>query len=164
MQRKTLNWIFKRPSQQEQMILSSSMNEKTYLKEFSKLVQVSSFYQYSHGLRMVRSLLQSSSPREKEKKGENSHKTRMTTLSCGRSPSIYRHFDGERDPSPPLWETSTTRVQRIFSFFYFLYFFHYKFRALLCLASPMIVPLSLFFLLFPLLGFSGPFLLSPNEP
>ena len=27
--------------------------------------------------------------------------------------------DGERDPSPPLWETSTTRVQHIVSFFYF---------------------------------------------
>ena len=41
MQRKTLNRTFKIPSHQEQMILSSSMNEKTYLqvslKEFLKL-------------------------------------------------------------------------------------------------------------------------------
>ena len=162
MQHKTLNWIFKRPSQQEQMIISSSMNEKTYLKEFLKLVQVSSLYQYSHGLRMVRSLLQRSSPREKEKEGENSHKTRMTTLSCGHSPSIYRHFDGERDPSPPLWETSTTRVQRIFSFFYFLYFFHYKFWALLCLAGPMIVPLSLFFSFIPPLRVQWAFSFKPK--
>ena len=34
MQRKTLNRIFKIPSHQEQMILSSSMNEKTYLQGF----------------------------------------------------------------------------------------------------------------------------------
>ena len=41
MQRKTLNRTFKIPSHQEQMILSSSMNDKTYLqvslKEFLKL-------------------------------------------------------------------------------------------------------------------------------
>ena len=34
MQQKTLNWIFKTPSHQEQMILSSSINEKTYLQGF----------------------------------------------------------------------------------------------------------------------------------
>ena len=41
MQQKTLNRIFKIPSHQEQMILSSSMNKKIYLmvslKEFFKL-------------------------------------------------------------------------------------------------------------------------------
>ena len=34
MQRKILNWKFKIPSHQEEMILSSSMNEKTYLQGF----------------------------------------------------------------------------------------------------------------------------------
>ena len=42
MQQKILNRTFKIPSHQEQMILSSSMNEKTYLqvslKEFMKLL------------------------------------------------------------------------------------------------------------------------------
>ena len=41
---------------------------------------------------MVGSPLQSSSPREKEKKGENSHKACMGTLSCGHSPPIYGHL------------------------------------------------------------------------
>ena len=41
---------------------------------------------------MVRSPLQSSSIREKKKKGENSHKACMSTLSCGRSLLIYRHL------------------------------------------------------------------------
>ena len=41
---------------------------------------------------MVRSPLQSSSSREKDKKGENSHKACVGTLSCGRSPLIYRHL------------------------------------------------------------------------
>ena len=42
---------------------------------------------------MVGSPLQSSSPREKEKKGENSQNAYMGTFSCGRSPPIYKHFD-----------------------------------------------------------------------
>ena len=42
---------------------------------------------------MVESPLQSSSPREKEKKGENSHNACMGTLSCGHSPPIYRHLE-----------------------------------------------------------------------
>ena len=46
MQRKTLNRVFKTPSHQEQMILSSSMNEKTYLHGFLEgvleAIQVSS--------------------------------------------------------------------------------------------------------------------------
>ena len=41
---------------------------------------------------MIGSPLQSSSPREKEKKGENSHKACMGPLSCGHSPPIYRHL------------------------------------------------------------------------
>ena len=41
---------------------------------------------------MVGSPLQSSSLREKEKKGENSHKACMGNLICGRSPLIYRHL------------------------------------------------------------------------
>ena len=39
---------------------------------------------------MVRFVLQSSSPREKEKKGENSYKACMETLNCGCSPPINR--------------------------------------------------------------------------
>ena len=41
---------------------------------------------------MVGSPLESSSPREKLKKRENSHKACMGTLSRGRSISIYRHL------------------------------------------------------------------------
>ena len=41
---------------------------------------------------MVRSHLQSSSPREKEKNVENSHKAFIGNWSCGRSPPIYRHL------------------------------------------------------------------------
>ena len=76
------------------MILSSSMNEKTYLQGFLEgvleAIQVSSLYRYPYGLQMIGSPLQSSSPREKEKNGENSHKGCMGTLSCDRSPPIYR--------------------------------------------------------------------------
>ena len=68
------------------------MYEKTYLqvssKEFLKLFKSLA----SSGLRMVGSPLQSSLTREKEKKGENSHKACMGTLSCGHSPPIYRHL------------------------------------------------------------------------
>ena len=46
MQRKTLNRTFKIPSHQEQMILSSSVNKKTYLQGFIEgvleAIQVSS--------------------------------------------------------------------------------------------------------------------------
>ena len=41
---------------------------------------------------MVGSHLQSSSPRENEKKGANSHKTCIGTLICGRPLPIYRHL------------------------------------------------------------------------
>ena len=41
---------------------------------------------------MIGSPLQRSSPREKEKKGKNSHKACMGTLSCGCSPPMYRHL------------------------------------------------------------------------
>ena len=41
---------------------------------------------------MVGSPLQRSSSREKEKKGVNSHKACMGTLSCGHSLPIYRHL------------------------------------------------------------------------
>ena len=41
---------------------------------------------------MVGSHLQSSLPREKEKKRENSHKACMGFFSCGRFPPIYRHL------------------------------------------------------------------------
>ena len=41
---------------------------------------------------MVRSPLQRSSPREKEKKGEDFHETCMGTLSCGRYLPIYKHL------------------------------------------------------------------------
>ena len=41
---------------------------------------------------MVRSPLQSSSLREKEKKEEDSHKACINTVSCGCSPLIYRHL------------------------------------------------------------------------
>ena len=96
MQQKTLNRIFKSPSHQEHMILSSSTNEKTYLQGFLKgvleAIQVSSLLRYPHDLRMVGSPLQSSSPREKEKNGENSQKACMGPLSCGCSPPIYRHL------------------------------------------------------------------------
>ena len=36
-QQKTLNQIFKTPSHQEHMILSSNMNEKTYLHDFDNM-------------------------------------------------------------------------------------------------------------------------------
>ena len=41
---------------------------------------------------MVGSPLQSASPKEKEKKGENSHKGCMDTLSFGNYSPIYRHL------------------------------------------------------------------------
>ena len=72
------------------------MYEKTYLHGFLKgvleAIKVSSLEWYPHGLRILRSPLHSSSLREKEKKGENSHKACMGTLSCSRSPLIYRHL------------------------------------------------------------------------
>ena len=60
------------PSYQEHMIILSSMKEKTYLQGFLEgvleAIQVSSLKLYPHSLWMVGSPLQSSSPREKEKK------------------------------------------------------------------------------------------------
>ena len=41
---------------------------------------------------MVRSPLQNSSPRDKKKKVENSHKACMCTLTCGHSLPIYRYL------------------------------------------------------------------------
>ena len=55
-----------------------------------------------------------------------------------------RRIDGERDPSPPSRETSTTRVQHILQLFYFRTSF-LKFRTLLCLAGPIICSFYLFF-------------------
>ena len=43
---------------------------------------------------MVGYLLQSSSLREKDKKGENPHKACEGTLSCGSSLTSYAHFLG----------------------------------------------------------------------
>ena len=72
------------------------MYEKTYLHDslegVLKVILVSSLYEYSHNLWMVGFPLQSSSPREKDKKEENSHKTCTSTLSCDHSLPIYRHF------------------------------------------------------------------------
>ena len=60
-------------------------------------------------------------------------------------PLIFRRYDdGERDPSPPSWETSTTRVQHILPLFYFRISF-LKFWALLCLAGPITFSLYIFF-------------------
>ena len=70
-------------------------------------------------------------------------------------------IDGERDPSPSLRETSTTRVQRIFPFFYFHISFFEHFGPFV-FSGPN-YRLSLSFLLVPLLGFIGLFLLGPNE-
>ena len=50
--------------------------------EFFKLFKCLASSGYSN-LRMVGSHLQRSLPREKEKKGENSHKACIITLSCG---------------------------------------------------------------------------------
>ena len=41
----------------------------------------SRFVRYPHGVRIVGSLLQSSFPKEKEKKGENSHKACMICIT-----------------------------------------------------------------------------------
>ena len=68
------------------MILSSSIYEKTYLhgflKEFLKLFNYLASSSIQKILWMVGSPLQSYSPREKEKKGENFHKVCMGALSC----------------------------------------------------------------------------------
>ena len=61
------------------------MKDYTYMIiNDGKVPEVSSYilifiYLYPHGLWMVGSPLQSSSPREKEKNGENSHKACMGT-------------------------------------------------------------------------------------
>ena len=76
--------------------LSSSMYEKhTYrvpLKEFLKLFK----YLDSSGNHTVSGLLdllfKDLHQEKKEKKGDNSHKAYIGTLSCGRSPPIYRHL------------------------------------------------------------------------
>ena len=41
---------------------------------------------------MIRSALENSSSREKEKKEDNSHKASMGTLCCGHSLPIYRYL------------------------------------------------------------------------
>ena len=55
-----------------------------------------------------------------------------------------------------------TRVHRIFMLFYFRISFSENFGPFV-FSGPNYCP-SLAFLLFSLLGFSGPFLLGPNEP
>ena len=72
-QRKTLNRTFKIPSHQEQMILSSSMNEKTYLqvslKEFLKLFKClasSDIYTVSGWLDLLFKALHQERKRRKE--------------------------------------------------------------------------------------------------
>ena len=67
-------------------------------------------------------------------------------------------IDGERDPSPPLRETSTIQVHRIIMFFIFRSSFSKNFGPFL-FSGPDYCPS----LLIPLLGFIGPFLLGPNE-
>ena len=83
MQRNTLNLVFITLRHEEQMILSSRMYEKTYLQGslegVLKAIKVSRLSQYSHDFWMLGYPLQSSSLREKDKKGENSHKARMGT-------------------------------------------------------------------------------------
>ena len=66
------------------------MRKYTYivpLKEFLKLFKCLA----SSGIDTTSGWLDLS-PREKEKKGENSHKDCMGTLSRGRSPTIYRYL------------------------------------------------------------------------
>ena len=60
------------------------MYEKTYLQ--------GSLERIFKAIQVFGSPLQSSSPREKEKKRDNSHKALMGILSCGFSPPICRHF------------------------------------------------------------------------
>ena len=57
--------------------------------------------------------------REKEKKGENSHKACIGTLSCGRSPPIYRHFDGYYVAYKPI---TLSRILFMFIEMIFIYF------------------------------------------
>ena len=63
---------------------------KVFFKEFLKLFK----FLASNGIYIFKfgSPLQSCSPREKEKKLENSHKACRGTLICGRSLSIYRYL------------------------------------------------------------------------
>ena len=63
---------------------------------------------------MVGSPHQSSSPREKEKKGENSHKACMDTLSCGHSPSIYRHLVCEFFIKTLIIMSISTNIHRLY--------------------------------------------------
>ena len=81
---------------QDNVILLSSMYEKIYLHDslegVLQAIQVYSLQRYPHNLQMIASPLQSSSPREKEKKGENSHKACMGTFSFDYSFPIYRHL------------------------------------------------------------------------
>ena len=70
---------------------------KVSLKEFLKLFKclASSSIHTIFGekdKKKVGSPLQSSSSREKDKKGQNSHKACMGTLDCGYSPPISRHL------------------------------------------------------------------------
>ena len=78
------------------MILSFSMNKKTYLygslEGILEAIQVSSLYRYPYDFLMIGSPLQSSSPRKKEKKGENSHKACIDSFNCGHSLPIYKHL------------------------------------------------------------------------
>ena len=88
--------MFKTLRHQESMIISSCKYWNPYLQgplqRVLKVVQVSKLKWIPHNRGMVGPPLQCSSPREKKKKGENSHNSCMCTLSCGRSLFIYRHW------------------------------------------------------------------------
>ena len=57
-----------------------------------EVIQVFRLWHYPQNHRRFGSPLQSSSTREKEKKGENFQKACMETLSYSHSPFIYRHL------------------------------------------------------------------------
>ena len=79
------------------------MFEKTYLQGslegVLEVIQVSRLSWYPYNLKMVVSFLQSSSPREKEKKRDNSHNGFMGTFSYSHSPHIYEYVDFLLNPS-----------------------------------------------------------------
>ena len=62
---------------------------------------------------MVGSLLQSSSPSEKENKGENSHKACIDKLSCGRSLLIYRYLVCEVFIKTHILMSISTNIDRL---------------------------------------------------
>ena len=61
---------------------------------------------------MVRSLLQSSSPREKENKGEHSHKASIGTFSRDCCPPIYRYLVCGFVIKTPIIMFTSTNIHR----------------------------------------------------